>query len=326
MKQTASAFSGTISMRWFNCLYRPNKFDILWLALMVLVSPVSGQEADIAAPPLVAHSNSVANSIPSAISGQISFQDISAGISIASRLPQRLQAARSIDQKPIPVTKTDRTPSSNARLTAAIVDTKNQSDAPLPVTLVPPAGTDSDHQTSAEPTFSAKENAETIDSSLQDASFYTELLRPVVSVNLAAATRSVSLSGEDLAEPKDQSYRFRPISDPIQDLYPSLGIHIPRRNLHPIWFNPLYFEDANLERCGHHHGLFTEFVSIGRFFGRMPVIPYMMASNPPHSCVRSLGDCPTGSQFGWDAYVPQPNLHGTAMQAAATVGLIFLIP
>jgi hypothetical protein len=103
----------------------------------------------------------------------------------------------------------------------------------------------------------------------------------------------------------------------------------PRRNTFPFHHNPLYFEDPNLERCGRTSGYFTEVTSFAHFAGRIPVLPYMMTVEPPCSLVHAKPDCPTCSEFGPDAYFPNPDevdLGGASIQAAAVVGLIFLIP
>ena len=103
----------------------------------------------------------------------------------------------------------------------------------------------------------------------------------------------------------------------------------PRRNTFPFHHNPLYFEDPNLERCGRTSGYFTEVTSFAHFAGRIPVLPYMMTVEPPCSLVHGKPDCPTCSEFGPDAYFPNPeevDLGGASIQAAAVVGLIFLIP
>lgn len=103
----------------------------------------------------------------------------------------------------------------------------------------------------------------------------------------------------------------------------------PRRNTFPFHHNPLYFEDPNLERCGRTSGYFTEVTSFAHFAGRIPVLPYMMTVEPPCSLVHAKPDCPTCSEFGPDAYIPNPDeidLGGASIQAAAVIGLIFLIP
>lgn len=103
----------------------------------------------------------------------------------------------------------------------------------------------------------------------------------------------------------------------------------PARDTFPFQHNPLYFEDPNLERCGRSAGCLTNAVSVVHFAGRIPILPYLMTTEPPRSLVRSKVDCPTGCKFGVDGYLPHPDeidLGAAAVQAAFTVGFIFLIP
>ncbi|MBX3423590.1 MAG: hypothetical protein KF752_18695 [Pirellulaceae bacterium] len=63
---------------------------------------------------------------------------------------------------------------------------------------------------------------------------------------------------------------------------------------------PLYFEDAMLERHGHsrcHHGseCRQSIVSGVKFFGTIPLLPYLHTLQPKHQCVYSLGHYRSGS-------------------------------
>lgn len=160
-------------------------------------------------------------------------------------------------------------------------------------------------------------------SAILDDFLYT---RPLAAVSLSSSIAATTLTGAELKQPTDLAGEvFRSYG-----VYHELpAVHLSRaycRNQYPISFNPLYFEDPNLERCGVGCGCMTDLVSAVRFFGRVPVVPYMIGANPPCTCVRSLGDCPACHTFGCGAYVPPLDSHGTALQAAATVGLIFLLP
>ncbi len=150
--------------------------------------------------------------------------------------------------------------------------------------------------------------------------------RPLTSVSLSSAMLSETLTGDTLKTPDDQAGQILAGFGAYEELP---AVRYARRNhfnQHPMFFNPLYFEDPNLERCGQGHGCFTELVSVARFFGRVPVVPYMLGAQPPLSCVRSLGDCPTCHTFGCDAYLPPLDKDAAAWQTACTVGLIFLLP
>lgn len=153
-----------------------------------------------------------------------------------------------------------------------------------------------------------------------------DLFPPLSAVSLSAATRAETLNGEELSQPDDLAAPFQTPYGRFLDVSGYRGT--PRPTLTPFAFchHPLYFEDPNLERCGIHHGCLTDAVSAVRFFGRVPLTPYMLGSQTPRSCVLSPGPCRYCHVFGHDAYLPPPNPQGAAWQAALTVGFVFLIP
>ncbi len=54
-------------------------------------------------------------------------------------------------------------------------------------------------------------------------------------------------------------------------------------------YNPLYFQDVQLERYGHTYGCLQPAVSLGRFGVQLIGLPYQMALDPPCKCVYPLG-------------------------------------
>lgn len=53
---------------------------------------------------------------------------------------------------------------------------------------------------------------------------------------------------------------------------------------------PLYFEDEALERYGHSHGPFCEYLASGAdFFGDLILLPYHMGVETPCECIYDLG-------------------------------------
>ncbi len=143
-------------------------------------------------------------------------------------------------------------------------------------------------------------------------------------ITLFSSIQPTTLTGEELKQPQDQAGAIYDAFGVYQEL-PAVHNRF-RHHQYPICFNPLYFEDPNMERCGIGHGCFTDVVSVVRFFGRAPLVPYLAGANPPLSCVPSLGDCPTCHSFDCEAYIPRRSIEGTALQTACTVGLIFLLP
>lgn len=91
--------------------------------------------------------------------------------------------------------------------------------------------------------------------------------------------------------------------------------------------NPLYFEDQTLERQGFEHGdILQPLVSGAKFFGTIPILPYLMAVDHPHECQSILGDRAVGTA---DCYRPDRlprSLKGAVVEAGVVTGLIFFIP
>lgn len=90
---------------------------------------------------------------------------------------------------------------------------------------------------------------------------------------------------------------------------------------------PTYFDDVPLERYGqHHHPILQPFVSGTRFVLQVPVLPYKMAIDPPHSCITTLGHRPPGDCVPCIRQRLPREANASLVQAAATVGLAFILP
>ena len=123
------------------------------------------------------------------------------------------------------------------------------------------------------------------------------LHRPLSDVTLADALQPTDLDGTVLRTPDDQAATIYNIQDALLDSTVTFRACCRWRSLFPFCHNPLYFEDANMERCGIGYGCLTEMVSAGRFFGRVALLPASMVVDPPCSCVPSLGECPSCHGF-----------------------------
>ena len=152
------------------------------------------------------------------------------------------------------------------------------------------------------------------------------VIRPLSSITLASAGRAESLEGQPLKQPESHAVVLLAPHGTWQDISGYRPNPFPRHNHFSFAHDPLYFEDPDLERLGRTDGYFTELTSAANFFGRIPLLPYQMGSNPPHSCVPSLGNYSPRCSYGHHAYIPPLNSEGVALQAACTVGLVFLIP
>ncbi|MEW4488982.1 hypothetical protein AB1L42_12925 [Thalassoglobus sp. JC818] len=89
---------------------------------------------------------------------------------------------------------------------------------------------------------------------------------------------------------------------------------------------PLYFEDANLEAHGFSHGICQPVYSGVRFFGTVPILPYLIGANPPYETVYTLGETQPGDHACYTCEYPPFSLRGATAQGLATAGLILLIP
>lgn len=90
---------------------------------------------------------------------------------------------------------------------------------------------------------------------------------------------------------------------------------------------PLYFEDVHLERYGHSWGPYVQpLVSGAHFFGRLPILPYMMGLQTPDECVYTLGHYRPGDCAPY-LIDPVPFTWRAALfQAGATVGVAAILP
>lgn len=92
-------------------------------------------------------------------------------------------------------------------------------------------------------------------------------------------------------------------------------------------YNPLYFEDPNLERYGlSRKDLVQPFVSMGRFTGQLLALPYKMSIDPIRKKIYPLGYYRPG------AYTPKRingipwNTKAAITQGLTATGLVFLLP
>lgn len=99
-----------------------------------------------------------------------------------------------------------------------------------------------------------------------------------------------------------------------------------------VYSRPLYFEQPNLERYGHHvawceHDNLTQSaLSAAHFFATVPVMPYKMGATLPDECSYVLGSYRPGSCNPHQLLRPELSVRGLALEGAAVTGLIFLVP
>ncbi len=95
-----------------------------------------------------------------------------------------------------------------------------------------------------------------------------------------------------------------------------------------FFHQPLYFDDTPLERYGQSVSPhFQPFISGGRFFLALPIIPYKIGYDHPYECVTTLGQYRPGVCAPCVMQVPPPLQWNSALlQAGTTVGLVLLLP
>lgn len=145
----------------------------------------------------------------------------------------------------------------------------------------------------------------------------------------ALAMKLPDLSEEDskkVREPNDTAFAILQNRKPFNVFGISRDPWQASRDSYPFYHKPLWFEDPNLERCGRGWGPFTSTVSAIRASANIPILPYRFTAEKPWSCVRTLPDCTTCEKFGVRAYLPPWSLSAAAVQAAATVGIIYIVP
>jgi hypothetical protein len=89
---------------------------------------------------------------------------------------------------------------------------------------------------------------------------------------------------------------------------------------------PLFFEEVNLERHGYHVKHLQPFLSAAHFFGRVPAMPYLAASQRSRVSNYTLGHYRPGSCAPYVWYYPRPSLTGATIEGALITGLLLAIP
>lgn len=154
-------------------------------------------------------------------------------------------------------------------------------------------------------------------------------LKPVREINLGDAVKLPKLGDKDsknVFEPEDEALAILRHRKPLNFLPVYREPWVANRDSYIFYHKPLWFEDPNLERCGRGWGHLTTPVSMTHFAANIAILPYRITAEKPCRCVRTLPDCTVCEKFGCEAYLPPWSLSAAAVQAAATVGLIAIIP
>jgi hypothetical protein len=88
---------------------------------------------------------------------------------------------------------------------------------------------------------------------------------------------------------------------------------------------PLYFEDVALERYGRSHGMAQPFISAGKFFATVPLLPYKMVQQPPGVC--QLDDAqPAGTPMPRSGRGGLLEVDATLVEVATIAAIILIFP
>tara|TARA_R110002111_G_scaffold153375_1_gene220213 strand:- start:183279 stop:184214 length:936 start_codon:yes stop_codon:yes gene_type:complete len=93
-----------------------------------------------------------------------------------------------------------------------------------------------------------------------------------------------------------------------------------------VGYNALYFEEPYLERYGYNYGALQPFISAGRFFGRIPALPYMIGTYPLDEMRYPLGLARPGDCPPYQVEKLPLSARGVLFESLTVTGLIFLIP
>ena len=93
-------------------------------------------------------------------------------------------------------------------------------------------------------------------------------------------------------------------------------------------YNPLYFEDPQLERHGNEIAYIQPAISAGRFFATIPTLPYQMGTEGNSVChtVYDLGNDRPGTCQPYSIPLLPLSLTGALTQGGAATALVFILP
>jgi hypothetical protein len=93
-----------------------------------------------------------------------------------------------------------------------------------------------------------------------------------------------------------------------------------------VCYERLYFEQINSERYGWDLGFIDPFVSAGKFYFDVVVLPYKVWTEPCRKFECSAGYCLPGDPVPLLLYPPELNITGTVMEAGTIVALFGIFP
>ncbi|MBA3311773.1 MAG: hypothetical protein M3552_16770 [Planctomycetota bacterium] len=154
-------------------------------------------------------------------------------------------------------------------------------------------------------------------------------LKPLtqIQVTLAAAPPADSIAGNDEPVFTGTAEEYFATKGGVFLAPRSWPRRTPEAAAYQFYSRPLWFEDANVERCGETVGCLQPVVSGTYFFANTLLLPYRFAAEPQCEAVPQKPFCPPGCRYTHaQNYLPPWSPAGVAAEAAAVTGLVFLIP
>ncbi|MDX1947208.1 MAG: hypothetical protein SFU86_17540 [Pirellulaceae bacterium] len=92
-------------------------------------------------------------------------------------------------------------------------------------------------------------------------------------------------------------------------------------------YQPLYFEELNVERYGRNFGLLQPVVSTAHFYSRIPLLPYMAIARPARQCTyHNHWTLPGYRVPWWEKQPPIVDANAAAFEICVAYGVILLLP
>ena len=93
-----------------------------------------------------------------------------------------------------------------------------------------------------------------------------------------------------------------------------------------FYHRPLYFDESNLERYGHHVPLVQPALSAAHFFVRIPNLPYLVGTYPPCERTYTYGHYRPGSCNPHQWSRAPLSFQGLLLKGVVATGLVFALP
>ena len=146
---------------------------------------------------------------------------------------------------------------------------------------------------------------------------------------ISISVRAKSKSGDNAVPENGAELAFGPVPTVPAAMLDELHYAPPSampRTAGSFAYQPLYFEQPNVERYGRSHGCLSGAVSAMRFYATIPALPYAMTVHRPNQSY--FWHWPY--EAGWYAPAvrehPPLNAKGLLVQSASITGLLFLVP